>query len=103
MNKKKWSGLLAGAMFAMASQTALAAEQLTILWAQWDPADYLQELVKDYEKQKLANQNTRQIASLNRQEIDAISEVLDSDIELATFLLIKLSLPAVFCRLTTGV
>jgi len=41
--------------------------------------------VKDYEKQKLANQNTRQIAGLNRQVIDAISEVLDSDIELVTF------------------
>jgi len=49
MSYKKWSGLLAGAVFAIASQTALAAEQLTILWAQWDPADYLQELVKDYE------------------------------------------------------
>ena len=26
-----------------------AVEELTILWAQWDPADYLTELVKDYE------------------------------------------------------
>lgn len=50
MSNTKWSGLLAGAVFAIASQTAFAAEQLTILWAQWDPADYLQELVKDYEK-----------------------------------------------------
>jgi len=50
MSNKKWSGLLAGVVFAIASQTAFAAEQLTILWAQWDPADYLQELVKDYEK-----------------------------------------------------
>jgi multiple sugar transport system substrate-binding protein len=26
-----------------------AVDELTILWAQWDPADYLAELVKDYE------------------------------------------------------
>ena len=50
MSKKKWSGLLAGAVFAFAGSTAYAAETLTILWAQWDPANYLQELVKDYEK-----------------------------------------------------
>ena len=48
MSKKKWSGLLAGAVFALACGSALAAESLTILWAQWDPANYLQELVKDY-------------------------------------------------------
>ena len=29
---------------------ACPADKLTILWAQWDPANYLQELVKDYEK-----------------------------------------------------
>jgi len=51
MSKKKWSGLLAGAVFALAGSTAYSAETLTILWAQWDPANYLQELVKDYEKQ----------------------------------------------------
>ena len=51
MSKKKWAGLLAGAVFALAGSTAYAAETLTILWAQWDPANYLQELVKDYEKQ----------------------------------------------------
>ena len=32
----------------VAEETA-AVEELTILWAQWDPADYLAELVKDYE------------------------------------------------------
>jgi len=52
MSNKKWSGLLAGAVFALAGSTAYAAETLTILWAQWDPANYLQELVKDYEKQR---------------------------------------------------
>ncbi len=51
MSTKKWSGLLAGAVFALACGSASAAEKLTILWAQWDPANYLQELVKDYEKQ----------------------------------------------------
>ena len=51
MSKKKWSGLLAGVVFALACSSAPAAEKLTILWAQWDPANYLQELVKDYEKQ----------------------------------------------------
>ncbi len=51
MFNRKLTGLLAGAVLALASHAAFAAEQLTILWAQWDPADYLQELVKDYEKQ----------------------------------------------------
>ena len=51
MSKKKWSGLLAGVVFALACSSVPAAEKLTILWAQWDPANYLQELVKDYEKQ----------------------------------------------------
>src|SRR5580765_2684610 len=51
MSKKTWSGVLAGVVFALACSSASAAEKLTILWAQWDPANYLQELVKDYEKQ----------------------------------------------------
>src|SRR3954452_4933637 len=51
MSKTTWSGLLAGAALALACSSVLAAEKLTILWAQWDPANYLQELVKDYEKQ----------------------------------------------------
>ena len=50
MTRNKWSGILAAAMFALAGQGGYAAETLTILWAQWDPANYLQELVKDYEK-----------------------------------------------------
>lgn len=40
---------VAGAMLA-AAPLALAQGKLTILWAQWDPANYLQELVKDYQK-----------------------------------------------------
>ncbi len=51
MSNRKLSGLLAGVAFALACSQALAAEKLTILWAQWGPANYLQELVKDYEKQ----------------------------------------------------
>jgi multiple sugar transport system substrate-binding protein len=43
--------MLAGMTLALGSSLALAAEQLTILWAEWDPANYLQELVKEYEKQ----------------------------------------------------
>ena len=50
MTRSKWAGILAAATFALAGQAATAAETLTILWAQWDPANYLQELVKDYEK-----------------------------------------------------
>jgi multiple sugar transport system substrate-binding protein len=38
------------ALFAV-STAGYAQQKLTILWAQWDPADYLQELVKDYEKE----------------------------------------------------
>ena len=30
---------------------ASAATELTILWAEWDPANYLQELVNEYEKE----------------------------------------------------
>src|SRR4030081_1152066 len=33
------------------STASYGAEKLTILWAEWDPANYLQELVKDYEKE----------------------------------------------------
>src|SRR5450631_4112977 len=38
------------ALLAM-STASYAQEKLTILWAQWDPANYLQELVKDYQKE----------------------------------------------------
>ena len=50
MTRSKWAGILAAAVFALGGKAAVAAETLTILWAQWDPANYLQELVKDYEK-----------------------------------------------------
>ena len=51
MRRSKWLGILAAATFALAGKAVPAADTLTILWAEWDPANYLQELVKDYEKQ----------------------------------------------------
>ena len=56
-----WSGLLAGAIFALACGSALAAESLTILWAQWDPANYLQEIERclaDHPKNEDQSWNT---------------------------------------------
>ncbi len=47
MSKKVWAGLLAGAALTLASGVA-SAEELTILWAEWDPSNYLQELVNEY-------------------------------------------------------
>ena len=32
----------------LASSTSVLAQELTIFWAEWDPANYLQELVNDY-------------------------------------------------------
>ena len=43
--------IAAAALLGFAQLAAAQGKQLTILWAQWDPANYLQELVKDYEKQ----------------------------------------------------
>ena len=48
---KKFSRWAVAATLVGAAPLAMAADKLTILWAQWDPANYLQELVKDYEKQ----------------------------------------------------
>src|ERR1043165_2841646 len=50
MFRKSWTGLMAGAAFAFAAAVpAIAsAEELTIFWAEWDPANYLQELVNQY-------------------------------------------------------
>lgn len=45
----KVTGLLAGAgLLALTSGSAFSQE-LTIFWAEWDPANYLQELVNEYE------------------------------------------------------
>jgi multiple sugar transport system substrate-binding protein len=42
-------GMLAGIGLMLASSTSVLAQELTILWAEWDPANYLQELVNEYE------------------------------------------------------
>jgi multiple sugar transport system substrate-binding protein len=47
MSKRVWTGLLAGAALSLASGAA-AAQELTIFWAEWDPSNYLQELVNEY-------------------------------------------------------
>ncbi len=46
MSNKVLTGLLAGA--AMTFANGAAAQELTIFWAEWDPANYLQELVNEY-------------------------------------------------------
>ena len=51
MRRSKLLGILASIVFALASRSVLAADTLTIFWAEWDPANYLQELVNDYEKE----------------------------------------------------
>jgi multiple sugar transport system substrate-binding protein len=42
-------GMLAGLGLMLASSTSVLAQELTIFWAEWDPANYLQELVNEYE------------------------------------------------------
>ncbi|MBB5754133.1 multiple sugar transport system substrate-binding protein [Prosthecomicrobium pneumaticum] len=50
MLRKSLTALAASAVFAL-SAGAAAAQELTIFWAEWDPANYLQELVNEYEKE----------------------------------------------------
>ncbi len=45
----KLTGLLAGAAISALGATHVAAQDLVIFWAEWDPANYLQELVNEYE------------------------------------------------------
>jgi multiple sugar transport system substrate-binding protein len=47
MLRKTWTGILTGTAIALAAGPA-AAQELTIFWAEWDPANYLQELVNEY-------------------------------------------------------
>src|SRR5918997_1032237 len=47
MLRKTLAGLFTGAAIALAAGPA-AAQELTIFWAEWDPANYLQELVNEY-------------------------------------------------------
>ena len=41
--------MLAGLGLFLWSGTSVLAQELTIFWAEWDPANYLQELVNQYE------------------------------------------------------
>jgi len=41
--------LLTGAAAIALSASAASSQELTIFWAEWDPANYLQELVNEYE------------------------------------------------------
>src|SRR5690606_25563172 len=47
--RKTTTGILAGIGLMLASSTSVLAQELTILWAEWDPANYLQELVNEYQ------------------------------------------------------
>lgn len=47
--RKTLTGMLAGIGFTLACGTSAFAQELTIFWAEWDPANYLQELVNEYE------------------------------------------------------
>jgi len=50
--RSKLTGLLAGVGLTLASSVStLWAQELTIFWAEWDPANYLQELANEYEKE----------------------------------------------------
>jgi multiple sugar transport system substrate-binding protein len=47
--RRSVTGILAGLGVMLASSTSVLAQELTILWAEWDPANYLQELVNEYQ------------------------------------------------------
>ena len=49
--RMKVTGILAGIGLSLAYSTSAFAQELTIFWAEWDPANYLQELVNEYEKE----------------------------------------------------
>jgi len=51
--RKSVASVLAGIGMALACGTSVHAQdkQITIFWAEWDPANYLQELGNEYEKQ----------------------------------------------------
>src|SRR5215207_8981326 len=49
--RKTMAGLFAGVGLMWACGTSAQAQELTIFWAEWDPANYLQELANEYEAQ----------------------------------------------------
>jgi multiple sugar transport system substrate-binding protein len=48
--KTRMKGIMAGAVLTAASASPLWSQELVIFWAEWDPANFLQELVLDYEE-----------------------------------------------------
>src|SRR5258708_39083633 len=58
MQRKTLLAMLAGTALVLGSWAAQAQEELTIFWAEWDPANYLQELVNDYPDAKVTVQTT---------------------------------------------
>jgi len=48
MRIRSLTGMLVGASLAAMAAAPAAAQELTIFWAEWDPANYLQELVNEY-------------------------------------------------------
>jgi len=51
MTRRTLASLMAGVGLTIALVSSAVAEELTIFWAEWDPANYLQELVNDYTKE----------------------------------------------------
>ena len=49
MMRTRVAGLLAGASLSLGFGASASAQDLVIFWAEWDPANYLQELVNEYE------------------------------------------------------
>eukprot|EP01035_Chromulina_nebulosa_P000208 gene208-303_t len=49
--RKRIASLLAGIGLVIAGGVSARAAELTIFWAEWDPANYLQELANEYEKE----------------------------------------------------
>ncbi|MBL4645300.1 MAG: extracellular solute-binding protein [Rhizobiales bacterium] len=46
--RRTMTSLMAAASMTLAMGTSVQAQELTIFWAEWDPANYLQELVNEY-------------------------------------------------------
>jgi len=51
MVRKVFAFILGAVFLFAASGSAIAGKSLSIFWAEWDPATYLQELVLDFEKE----------------------------------------------------
>lgn len=47
--KSQFTGLMAGVAMSALGATSAMSQELTIFWAEWDPANFLQELVNEYE------------------------------------------------------